>query len=81
MADYDFEANRSMLVEQYGDSITEQHVMSHAQYPAVFKEFMDNRIKYGQGFGIFTCFHMFVKFLINFNRILIARFLFEQRNN
>ena len=36
-----------MLVEQYGDSITELQVMSHAQYPAVFKEYMDHRVKYG----------------------------------
>ena len=36
-----------MLVEQYGDSISELHVMSHAQYPAVFKEYMDHRVKYG----------------------------------
>ncbi|RHY06650.1 hypothetical protein DYB36_000398 [Aphanomyces astaci] len=48
LAPYDFTAAHRELVEAYGsDNISELDVLSHAMYPAVFKNFMEFKDKYG----------------------------------
>ncbi|KAG5179986.1 putative carboxylase [Tribonema minus] len=48
MAPFDFDAARVGLQQKYGkDNIRELDLMSHVQYPAVFKEFMDVKDTYG----------------------------------
>ncbi len=48
MAPFDFEGNMKALKAQYGDSsINDVDVLSYAQYPAVFKDFMEFRKTYG----------------------------------
>ncbi|KAH8082978.1 pyruvate carboxylase [Aureococcus anophagefferens] len=47
---YDFEEAREMLKEKYADAtkqITFEDVLSHALYPAVFSDYMDHRLVYG----------------------------------
>ncbi|CAM9913442.1 unnamed protein product, partial [Heterosigma akashiwo] len=46
MAPYDFEREKLTLIGLYGDEIRNVDVLSHAQYPAVFKEFMKARQEY-----------------------------------
>ncbi len=47
MPPFDFEAETKALKEKYGDSITDLDVLSYAQYPAVFKDFMESSANYG----------------------------------
>ena len=44
---FDFEASRASLVTKFGAKIREVDVMSHAQYPNVFNDFMTDVIRFG----------------------------------
>ncbi|CAM9237187.1 unnamed protein product [Phaeothamnion confervicola] len=46
MAPYDFDGEMKKLRGKYGAHITEADLLSHAQYPKVFEEFMGARTKY-----------------------------------
>lgn len=48
MEPYDFDKARSELEHRYGkENISDGDVLSHAQYPGVFKEFMEAKKKFG----------------------------------
>ncbi len=47
MPSFDFEGEMKALKNEYGDKIKDTDVLSYAQYPAVFKDFMNFRKKYG----------------------------------
>eukprot|EP00752_Nemacystus_decipiens_P003621 g3338.t1 len=47
MPDYNFGKEMRQLVGKYGVGVTEQDLVSHAQYPAVFKEFTEFREEHG----------------------------------
>ena len=44
---FDFEASKAALVTKFGEQISEVDVMSHAQYPSVFNDFMTDVIRFG----------------------------------
>ncbi|CBN79581.1 pyruvate carboxylase [Ectocarpus siliculosus] len=47
MPDYKFSKEMRQLVGEHGVAVTEQDLISHAQYPAVFKEFTKFREEHG----------------------------------
>lgn len=47
MPPYDFDNEMRQLHGKYGLAVTERDLVSHAQYPAVFKDFMDSREEHG----------------------------------
>ncbi|CAM9777761.1 unnamed protein product, partial [Ectocarpus sp. 4 AP-2014] len=47
MPDYNFPKEMRQLVGEHGVAVTEQDLISHAQYPAVFKEFARFREEHG----------------------------------
>jgi len=46
MPPFDFEREKLTLIGLYGDNVKDVDVLSHAQYPQVFKEFMKVRKEY-----------------------------------
>eukprot|EP00638_Chattonella_subsalsa_P017269 CAMPEP_0117845348 /NCGR_PEP_ID=MMETSP0949-20121206/18214_1 /TAXON_ID=44440 /ORGANISM="Chattonella subsalsa, Strain CCMP2191" /LENGTH=1146 /DNA_ID=CAMNT_0005690885 /DNA_START=146 /DNA_END=3586 /DNA_ORIENTATION=- len=46
MEDFDFEREKLTLIGIHGDEIRDVDVLSHAQYPQVFKDFMKSRKEY-----------------------------------
>lgn len=48
LAPYDFVKEKKKLEYLYGKSITDKDVLSHALYPAVYKEYMEFKGEYGQ---------------------------------
>ncbi|CAM9814610.1 unnamed protein product [Ascophyllum nodosum] len=47
MPPYDFDNEMRQLHAKYGMHVTERDLMSHAQYPSVFKDFMASRAEHG----------------------------------